>query len=271
MKIHQVFINDTNKLPNDFPEFHNICVKKIKQLYPNSNYHLYSGEEIENIIQKNFDRDVFTAYRKLKPYACKADIARYCLLYLYGGLYIDLNIYFTNRIPNLNAVDFFAFRDTPQMSRRSWAVQNGILYSKPGSKIIENVLNLIIEHCKKEYYGIQCMDVCGTTILGRAITLSEINPRVFTNGQLQWFEISRMSEKIQNKLKKMGYIKNYFSGYIMDDIDDNKIIAIRKPTHAGDIKTLGFNGTNNYVEMWQNRDVYDTSIKFKEKLIFTYR
>ena len=102
MKIHQILKNDTNKLPDEFPEYHNICYKQIKNLYPNEEYHLYSGEEIEEIIKSNFEDDVFIAYKKLRPYSYKGDLARFCLLYLYGGLYIDLNVKLINTIPNLD-------------------------------------------------------------------------------------------------------------------------------------------------------------------------
>jgi hypothetical protein len=57
------------------------------------------------------------------------------------------------------------------------------------------------------------------------------------------------------------------------DIED-KIIAYRKPLDrnlvgrkgsekiGGDISYLGFSETNNYTEMWEEKNVYDTSIKF---------
>ena len=54
MKIHQILINDTNKLPDEFPKLHIICTEQIKKLYPNEEYHLYSGEELEEIIENNF-------------------------------------------------------------------------------------------------------------------------------------------------------------------------------------------------------------------------
>jgi hypothetical protein len=269
MKIHQIIINDTNKLPDEFPEFHNLCYKQIKQLYPDEEYHLSSGEELEKIIQDNFHRDVFTAYKKLKPYACKADLARLCLLYLYGGLYIDLNLYFINTIPHLNELEFFAFRDQSKMSKQSWAVQNGIMYSLPKSKVVKNAIDLIVKHCKEEYYGVQCVDVSATTVLGIAITKSLPHFNIATNGELDIFTKKSFDKKTQNKIKKMGYEGNALLGFIMDIGD--KLIAIRKPSGGGDIKSVGFKGTNNYVEMWKERNVYDTTIKFTEKSTLIYQ
>ena len=268
MKIHQILINDTNKLPDEFPNFHNICYNQIKNLYPNEDYHLYSGEELEKIIQNNFHIDVFTSYKKLKPYACKADLARLCLLYLYGGLYIDLNLYFINTIPDLDKLEFFAFRDLSKMSKQSWAVQNGIMYSLPESEVVRNAIDLIVKHCKEEYYGIQCVDVSATTVLGIAITKTLPHFGIATHGELDNFTVKSFDKKTQNKIKKMGYQNEELLGFIMDKED--KLIAIRKPSGGGDIKTVGFEGTNNYVEMWKDRDVYDQNIKFTEKPSLNY-
>ena len=269
MKIHQILINDTNKLPDEFPEFHNICYEQIKKLYPNEEYHLYSGEELEKIIKNNFYNDVFTSYKKLKPYACKADLARLCLLYLYGGLYIDLNLYFINTIPNLNKLEFFAFRDLSKLSKQSWAVQNGIIYSLPKSKVIKNAIDLIIKHCKDEYYGVQCVDVSATTVLGIAIVKSLPHFGIATDGQLDLFTVKSFDKKTQNKIKKIGYDNEKLLGFIMDSED--KLIAIRKPSDGGDIKSVGFNGTNNYVEMWKEKNVYDAIIKFTKKSSHIYQ
>jgi hypothetical protein len=259
MKIHQILINDTNKLPDEFPEFHNICYEQIKKLYSNEEYHLYSGKELEEIIQNNFHSDVYTAYKKLKPYCCKADLARLCLLYVYGGLYIDLNTYFINTIPNLDRLEFFAFRDLSKMSKQSWAVQNGIMYSLPKSKVVKNAIDLIVKHCKEEYYGIQCVDVSATTVLGIAITKSLPHFGIATNGQLDNFTRKVFDKKTQNKIKKMGYESVELLGFIMDN---DQLIAIRKPSNGGDIKSMGFEGTNNYVEMWKDKNVYDKSVKY---------
>ena len=269
MKIHQILINDTNKLPDEFPEFHNICLNQIKKLYPNEKYYLYSGEELEEIIQNKFHSDVYTSYKKLKPYACKADLARLCLLYLYGGLYVDLNTYFINTIPDLDLLEFFAFRDLPQSSFQYWAVQNGIMYSLPKSKVLKNAIDLIVNNCKNEYYSISPNDISSTTVLGMGIVKSLPNYKIAITGQFDYFSINTFGDELKKYFNKIGYF-DVMMGFIMDHTD--KLIAIRKPNAGkGDIKSLGFKGTNNYTEMWKDKEVYDTSIKFTEKSTLMYQ
>jgi mannosyltransferase OCH1-like enzyme len=268
MKIHQILINDTNTLPDEFPEFHNICIEQIKKLYPDEEYHLYSGEELEKIIKNNFDSDIYISYKKLKPYACKADLARLCLLYLYGGLYIDLNLYFINTIPNLDKLKFFAFRDLPSSSNNGWSVQNGIMYSLPKTKIIKNTIDIIVNNCKNEYYGVSSNDVTATKVLGMGIMKSYPDHNIATTGQFEYFSINSFNDKMKEYIKSFGY-DDYLMGFIMDKKD--KLISIRKPAGKGDISSLGFKGTNNYVEMWKNKDVYHNSIKFPTKSTLKYQ
>lgn len=56
----------------------------------------------------------------------------------------------------------------------------------------------------------------------------------------------------------------------------DKIIAYRKPEikniyNRGDISCFGFNGTNNYIQMWEDKEVYDSSIKFAGESTFNYQ
>jgi hypothetical protein len=270
MKIHQILINDTNKLPNEFSEFHNICYKQIKKLYPNEEYYLYSGEELEEIIKNNFHVEVFTAYKKLKLYANKADLARLCLLYLYGGLYIDLNVYFINTIPDLDKLEFFAFRDKDvnKYTNKNFRIQNGLIYSLNNSKIIKNAIDLIVNNCLNNYYGNSPVDINGTTPLGISIKQIKKEYNKIICGEFRFFDISNLNQTLKYKLNEIGYNENIQIGYIMDKND--KLIAIRRPLiegnlNQGNIKISGFIGTNNYVEMWKNRDIYDFKYEFSNK------
>ena len=265
--IHQILINSTNTLPK-LPEYIKFCQSQIKNLYPNEEYHLYSGKEIENIIENNFPKEILKVYHSFNPYAYRADLARYCLLYLYGGLYIDLSILCLNSL-KLNDKNFFAFRDLSEFSDPWWAITNAIIYSKPKSNIIKTAIDLMVYHCKTKFYGTSAIDVGGPTVLGKAIMRSQENfHQVFTNGQVNYINYNDLNIE-KEMLKSFGYDLNKLTGFVLDE--DKKVIALRKPSKGGDIKSLGFTGTNNYVDMWLNQDVYDKSIKFSKELNFSYQ
>ena len=259
MIIHQIFINSYNTIPK-LPEYIQFTQSQVKNLYPNYQYHLYSGDEIENIIKNNFPKDVVKSYYSLKPYAYKADLARYCLLYLYGGLYIDLSLLCLSPL-ELEDINFFAFRDLPEFSDPWWAINNAIIYSKPKSNIMKTAIDLMVHHCKTEFYGTSAIDIGGPTLLGKAVMRSQEDfSRVFTNGQVNHVNVKDLDIE-EKTLSTFGYDTNKLTGFVMDQ--DKKVIALRKPSRGGDIQSLGLEGTNNYVDMWLKRDVYDTSIKFR--------
>jgi len=65
-------------------------VENIKMNNKNFNYKLFDDEDCRNFIKNNFDGSVLYAFDSLKPGAYKADLWRYCVLYILGGIYIDI-------------------------------------------------------------------------------------------------------------------------------------------------------------------------------------
>jgi mannosyltransferase OCH1-like enzyme len=257
--IHQIFINSTNTLP-ELPEYIQFCQYQIQNLYPNFKYHLYSGKEIEGILQNNFPKDIITSYHSLKPYAYRADLD--------GGLYIDLSLLCLSSL-TLEDTNFFAFRDLPEFSDPWWAINNAIIYSKPKSNIMKTAIDLIVNHCKTKFYGVSAIDVGGPTLLGKAVMRSQENfHKVFTNGQVNHIESKDLNIEGET-LNFFGYDLNKLTGFVLDQ--DKKIIALRKPSKGGDIQSLGLEGTNNYVNMWSNKSVYDNSVKFTADYYYEYK
>lgn len=261
MYIHQILINSTNKV-SKLPKYIQFCQNQIKNLYPYGEYHLYSGKEIEEIIEKNFPKEVIVSYKTLKPYAYKADLARYCLLYLYGGLYIDLSILCLNSL-DLKDKYFFAFRDLPEFSDPWWAVTNAIIYSKPKSSIMKTAIDIMINHCKIKFYGTSSIDIGGPTVLGKAIMRSKENfDKTFTDGQVNFINFDSV-DLDKEQLEFFGYDLNRLTGFVTDK--DKKVIALRKPSRGGDIQSLGLEETNNYVDMWLKKDIYHEEINLHSK------
>lgn len=99
---------------------------------------------------QHYPEEVREAYDTLLPGAFKADIFRYCLLFIHGGVYADVDILLES---NLDAVlkpdvGFMVPIDKPgRGSGRGHCVWNGLLAAAPGhpylAKAIENVVNQV--------------------------------------------------------------------------------------------------------------------------------
>ena len=85
------------------------------------------------------------AYEALKPYAYRADLARYCLLHEYGGLYADLSYFFVAPVP-MPEDKAVVFRGNLVSS--PWDTSNGIIYAQPGFKAFECAIKLVMRECE---------------------------------------------------------------------------------------------------------------------------
>ena len=76
----------TNNIPEKWKEAQETVIKKN----PNYKYKLYTDKENRNIVKKYFPFFLET-YDSFEYHIQRVDAARYCILYLYGGIYLDLD------------------------------------------------------------------------------------------------------------------------------------------------------------------------------------
>jgi len=230
--IHQILVlKDTS----DESEY---LIKQNKEyferLYPEEEYKLWQDSDIRNFINDNFDRSVFLSYSKLQPYAYKADLARYCVLYVLGGWYFD---FFTLPLFNYKPTkSTLVFRDFYISNAAPWAINNAIVHTAAKNSIFLRCIQEIVMNCRLNFYGSSSLFVSGPPLLGSAISLD------FRN--FQHYEIGNFTKKIEEKR---------FSFYL----PNNEKLALHKDFQGG---VFNLPNSNNYGEMWEKRNVYDLSI-----------
>ena len=122
-------------------------MQSVKNCFSDSTHQLMQQPEIESGIVRHFDRGVLDLFRGLVPYAYKSDLARYCLLFIYGGWYVDLTLKLLTSVRVADDIDMIVFSDHGCMSMcQPWAIQNGLVYSKPGNPIFLRVIERIANH-----------------------------------------------------------------------------------------------------------------------------
>ena len=72
------------------PEQMRACVNKLIHNNPEFTHHLYDDTMCREFIKRNFQDKVVRAFDMLNPGAYKADLWRYCVLYIHGGIYLDI-------------------------------------------------------------------------------------------------------------------------------------------------------------------------------------
>ena len=130
--IHQIWIG-----PRKFPKKYSDWAETWKLLNPTWEYKFWTEKEINSL--RFINRSYFDNSKNI---GFKTDLARYEILNLYGGLYLDTDFECIRPIPNylLNYefVSCIVFSDTPQIA-------NGMMMSKKGSKLIKSLINNIIK------------------------------------------------------------------------------------------------------------------------------
>jgi len=79
--IHRILIVDGFATPKKISSILTSSMSSLKDLYPSANHTLWNGEALRSYIVDKFGGDVTKAFDRLKPYAYKADLGRYCLLF----------------------------------------------------------------------------------------------------------------------------------------------------------------------------------------------
>jgi hypothetical protein len=71
--------------------FVNVIGPKL-QMNRELTFHFYDNDRIDRFLLQHFPSYIHAAYKKINPKfgACLSDFARYCLIYIYGGVYMDI-------------------------------------------------------------------------------------------------------------------------------------------------------------------------------------
>lgn len=75
----------------------------IQKLNPEYRMELYDDHDMDTFIQTNMTPFMYDCYRELNVGAAKADFWRYCVLYIHGGVYLDMDSEITRPLKELIA------------------------------------------------------------------------------------------------------------------------------------------------------------------------
>jgi mannosyltransferase OCH1-like enzyme len=240
MKVFQIYISENNQPMGAILDSY---VESVRKSFNYLEHVLLDNHQIEEFLKENYDKEVLCTYKKLRPFAYKADLARLCLLKTVGGWYVDVGFKATVRINAVHEnINLIVLRDTMRYSEVSWACANNLIYAKPQHPAICRAIEIIVENCKNEYYGINQLSPTGPYVLGQAI--AENGP----NKQTIFGDFLELTPNHINKNRAAV-------------LPDGTIIAMYKPSMKQglrqDLKEIGAEGTNDYEAMWHSRDIYN--------------
>ncbi len=166
--LHSIFLSSEKE---ELPHRIQVNIDSLKAHHPTLPHRLYNNESLRDFIANSFDREVLAAYDELVPFAFKADLGRYCLLYESGGLYADLSVFFYDSIFSAGALNkLHIFREAS--SGAPWSVSVSIIAAPPRMAVFENCIRKICEHAREKYYGDDALSPTGPHLFGAQVARS---------------------------------------------------------------------------------------------------
>jgi len=114
---------------------------------PTFNCQLYDISEATEFIKDNFDVSILNAFNKLKPYAYKSDLFRYCYLYKNGGIYVDIKYH------SIHNFKFIELTDKEYLVKESLGVQNCLLALKKNNELMLNCIHQVVNFTETDFYS----------------------------------------------------------------------------------------------------------------------
>ena len=208
-------------------------VELLKRQNPEFEYSLYDDKMCADFISRHFDKEVFYSFNKLKPGAYKADLWRYCVLYIHGGIYLDIKYKCANGFKLLEMTDqeyFVKDRIHGTDHTKKAGIYQALMCSLPKNKELFVCIQKIVYYVKHNLYNNNSLDVTGPHIL---------NSKLLENTVLTF--------NGKSILRNNNHLLDIYKEY-------------RKEQHQ-------FALNEYYATMWKNKNIYNYPILSETKSI----
>jgi hypothetical protein len=163
MDIYQTW--HTKDLPPKMKE----RVELLKAQNPRFNHHLFDDNDCREFIKNHFKPDVLQAYDSLIPGAYKADLWRYCVLFIHGGIYMDIKYMPLNEFRFINLIEKeHLVSDTDNIN-----IYNALMVCLPKNEILFKCIRRIVENVANKFYGNNYLDPTGPGLLANFVSTSD--------------------------------------------------------------------------------------------------
>jgi mannosyltransferase OCH1-like enzyme len=241
-----VQIFETLAVPNFLiPSINSLILK-----HPNFDYYYSTKRDVIVTLKQlskgdKFYARIYSAYKKLIPGAYRADLWRLVYLYLYGGMYADIKMFFINSIdnivPNLGERDMVLCFD-----RNGRDIYNAFLYSKPDNKLFKILIKKICKNIETDYYGNDTLEITGPKMIKYVFDDLKLNLKLGIN------------DTKYGKIEMLVF-KDDDLGHTIKNSKDEILSYIRQPRSSLKMQAREMKiatGMVHYGQLWSNRQVY---------------
>ncbi|MAB39901.1 MAG: hypothetical protein CL525_12525 [Aequorivita sp.] len=203
--IHQIFWPFKGKELCDIPNFKLNVDETIEFCkVHNYDYKLWNLEDCENLIKEDFN-EYWQLWQDFRYDIQRCDFIRYCILYKFGGLYLDCDI---RPMKNLAAVFSEPIYFVHWADDKNKKPYNAVMHSSKN----HNLFLEIIKQCKEDFYE-KCEIKTYETWKGRFVFQ--------TTGHSMLERVTKKQKINKDKyFHNVLYIKNYDKGFDIGNCDN---------------------------------------------------
>jgi mannosyltransferase OCH1-like enzyme len=223
------------------------CHQKWLDLNPTYSMIWFSNKERLTFVREHFDGRVLNAYKTLIPGSYKVDLWRLCILYIYGGVYVDAHTVpyaslntILNKYDNRKERVFISVKDC---DHSGGGINNSFIIAERHHPFLLQGIIDIVTNVENRFYGSSSLEVTGPLCLTKSLTTVSGN-KVHKHG---WNDCGDLSYY----LFKLDFPSLYHPIY---DVDGTKISEKEFSElwlfYRKNIKTT------DYAILWKKRQIY---------------
>tara|TARA_B100001057_G_scaffold487995_1_gene571597 strand:+ start:63 stop:758 length:696 start_codon:yes stop_codon:yes gene_type:complete len=187
--------------------------------------HFLDDEKSREMVKHMKDPRVLEAYDTLIPGAYKADLLRYILMYLYGGVWSDVKHELRVQLNTLIDIN----ENLILVKDHNNGIQISFMAAVPGLKVYHDAIYAVVDNVEKRYYG-KC-SLCPT------------GPQLF----------SKVLRKNKNQRYKI-IMKDCYSK--LCDIKTKKVLVFKNHNLSPGIPYSHYMPDMHYSHLWKQRKIY---------------
>jgi hypothetical protein len=229
------------------PEGMAAASESLRKANPDYSYLYFDGKDVREFLKKHFAPEVLKAHDKLKPGAYQADLFRYCILYVMGGVYVDAPMVALAPLSTvIDPTDTFVCPED-----NGWkGLYNAFMACTPKHPILKAAIDRAVYNITNEIYGEG--DHGDLSITGPIMLAN-----VFEGMYDEKVEPDRYyGEGVKIISHTATPVNVYCPGPMVGKIawKGRAVLSTRYPQYAVDREW--YNTSKRYSDLWKERDVF---------------
>ena len=193
----------------------------------------FDDDACVQFLRTHFAPEVLSAYETFKVPQFRADLFRYCALFVLGGVYGDLTQTYLTPLSNLVDVNNDELVLTIDRTTTPWIlrcpIQISFMATRKKHPIMKACIDTVVRNVQIRYYGSGPLDITGPSMFGEVVAA-------------YGYPYSLRYRQI--------------AGYLKDTRTNTKVIKTKLDTHTALLQRRRKPAFGTYVTAWIKRDVY---------------